>query len=86
MAHVCHFFGIVFVFEQNGKSNRNNQGIRSKSQPDTMPIPYTTVSKKSIYYLTADDSAKESAKTIGHHHEQSLGTGTNLGIGSGFDK
>lgn len=77
MTRFCHFFGIVFVSKQNGKSNCDYQGISCKTQPDTVPIPYAIVGEKGINNLSADDSAKKSTKSIGHHYEQSLRTGTN---------
>ena len=72
--------------EEDRKQYGYDQRIGGEGQPDPLPVELTI--PQGIILVDddpADAAAQESAKTVGHHHEQTLGTGPDAGVALRFD-
>src|SRR5690606_17022311 len=75
----------MFVPEEYGEQNRNHQRISCKGKPYSLPVKCSALQDEVfVNHYSADAAAKKCPETVGHHHEKSLGTCTDVRSALGF--
>jgi len=84
MDYIFNVIRIVLVLEHEREQERNHECIARKRQPNVVPVAYAVVGEELVNDNATDHSAKESAHTVRHHHEQALRARADGRIGGCF--
>ena len=77
----------MFVTEEDGEQNGNDQGVAGEGKPDALPVEGPiSQDKVPVDDDAAEAAAKEGSETVGHHHEKALRAGADFRIALCFHK
>ena len=91
---MCNVIGVntclfVFISENDAKQYADDQSIACKNHPNGCPVTAYQASafgiyRKGVHYGAAGISSDEGSEAIGHHEEQALCAGPDIGVSLHF--